>query len=186
MNFVTDCNPDKSALYLVDRGMQGRYYRWFDADNSQWSLCGATMQDALDNREKNSNVGFFPWMGPLTGPKFNPNEKVIEVIDDTIPTSKKEKVKRSKTVKTSKEKMIMQNVNVATTAKPVKAAKVTQTKQPKQTKAAVHPDGTVFFREDRQKWVAMWNGKQEAARPTAEACLKFLKKKYDFDGKVVS
>jgi len=49
----------------------------------------------------------------------------------------------------------------------------------------VHTDGTVFFREDRQKWIAMWNGKQEAARPTAEACLAFLKKKYNFDGIVI-
>ena len=186
MNFTTDCNPDKSALYLIDRGMQGKYYRWFDVENEKWSLCGATMQEALDNRNTNSNVGFFPWMGPLTGPRFNPNEKVIEVVDDTVIASKKEKVKRNKT---SKEKMIMQNVNVATTpTKPVKAVKVVQPKQPKVKKAStpVHPDGTVFFREDRQKWVAMWNGKQEAARPTAEACLKFLKKKYNFDGKVVS
>jgi hypothetical protein len=49
----------------------------------------------------------------------------------------------------------------------------------------VHPDGTVFFREDRQKWIAMMNGKQEAARPTPEACLSFLKKKYNVDGIVL-
>jgi LPS sulfotransferase NodH len=48
-----------------------------------------------------------------------------------------------------------------------------------------HPDGTVFFRADRNKWVAMWAGKQEAARPTAEACLAFLKKKYNHDGVVL-
>ena len=49
----------------------------------------------------------------------------------------------------------------------------------------LHPDGTVFFREDRQKWIAMMNGKQEAARPTPEACLAFLKKKYNVDGIVL-
>ncbi len=48
-----------------------------------------------------------------------------------------------------------------------------------------HPDGTVFFREDRQKWIAMMNGKQEAARPTPEACLAFLKKKYNVEGVVL-
>jgi hypothetical protein len=48
-----------------------------------------------------------------------------------------------------------------------------------------HPDGTVFFREDRQKWIAMMNSKQEAARPTPEACLAFLKKKYNVEGVVL-
>jgi hypothetical protein len=43
----------------------------------------------------------------------------------------------------------------------------------------------VWFRADRQKWVAMWNGKQEAARPTADACLKFLAKKYGVTGTVI-
>jgi hypothetical protein len=64
---------------------------------------------------------------------------------------------------------------------------VTKVKTPRvSTKAsAVHPDGTVWYREDRQKWIAMMNGKQEAARPTAEACLKFLKKKYNVDGNVI-
>mgnify|MGYP003350976762 FL=1 len=49
----------------------------------------------------------------------------------------------------------------------------------------LHPDGTVFFRADRGKWIAMWAGKQEAARPTAEACLAFLKKKYNHTGVVI-
>jgi DNA-directed RNA polymerase subunit K/omega len=31
----------------------------------------------------------------------------------------------------------------------------------------------------------MYAGKQEAARPTADACLKFLKKKYDIVGVVI-
>ena len=42
----------------------------------------------------------------------------------------------------------------------------------------IHPDGTVFFRTDRSKWIAMANGKQEAARDTAEKCVQFLNKKY--------
>ena len=59
--------------------------------------------------------------------------------------------------------------------KPAKVAKAP--KVAKVTKADIHPDGTVFFRADRQKWIAMLNGKQEAARPTKEGCIKFLEKK---------
>ena len=55
--------------------------------------------------------------------------------------------------------------------------------KPKVAKAAspskiVHPDGTVFFRADRNMWIAMANGKQEAARNTAEKCVQFINKKY--------
>ena len=58
---------------------------------------------------------------------------------------------------------------------------------PKAAKApkSNYPDGTVWFRADRQKWIAQYGGKQEAARPTKEACLAFLKKKYNVDGVVV-
>jgi hypothetical protein len=62
--------------------------------------------------------------------------------------------------------------------KVLKSAKSTSTK-------VVHPDGTVFYRADRQKWVAVMNGKQEAARPTSDACLAFLKKKYNVVGVVL-
>ena len=81
----------------------------------------------------------------------------------------------------------MQNVATATTTKAAKPAKSVKPATPKVKKAstAAHPDGTIFFREDRQKWIAMWNGKQEAARPTVEACMKFLKKKYNVDGVVI-
>lgn len=49
----------------------------------------------------------------------------------------------------------------------------------------VYPDGTIFFRTDRNKWIACWGGKQEAARNTKEKCLSFLKKKYNVEGKVL-
>jgi hypothetical protein len=78
----------------------------------------------------------------------------------------------------------MRGVAPAVTKAPV-APKVKAPKAPRAKSTAVHPDGTVFYREDRQKWVAMYAGKQEAARPTAEACLKFLKKKYDIVGVVI-
>jgi hypothetical protein len=57
-------------------------------------------------------------------------------------------------------------------SKPIKVAKA-----PSPSKI-VHPDGTVFFRTDRNKWIAMADGKQEAARDTAEKCIAFLAKKY--------
>ena len=60
----------------------------------------------------------------------------------------------------------------AVTPKPAKVAKA-----PSQSKV-IHPDGTVFFRTDRNKWIAMADGKQEAARDTAEKCVAFLAKKY--------
>jgi hypothetical protein len=73
-------------------------------------------------------------------------------------------------------------------AKVIKTAKVSTPKAvaPKPTKVAkaqspskiVHPDGTVFFRTDRNKWIAMADGKQEAARDSAEKCVAFLNKKY--------
>ena len=102
-------------------------------------------------------------VGPLTGPNFNPNKPVLEISQDDEPT-----------VKTPKAKPVKM-------AKAVSTPKVKATKSPKQTYA----DGTVFYRADRGKWVAVYNGKQEAARPTAEACLAFLKKKYNVTGTVI-
>ena len=69
------------------------------------------------------------------------------------------------------------------TAKPVATPKAVAPKPAKVAKAPspskiVHPDGTVFFRTDRNKWIAMADGKQEAARDTAEKCIAFLAKKY--------
>jgi hypothetical protein len=96
----------------------------------------------------------------LTGPNFKSSKPVAEVAEDA-PKAKAKPAKRM--------------------AKSPAAPKV---KVPKQAKV-VHPDGTVFYRADRGKWVAMWAGKQEAARPTAEACLAFLKKKYNHTGAVL-
>ena len=58
-----------------------------------------------------------------------------------------------------------------------KVAKPVVAKTAKPSKV-VHPDGTVFFRTDRNKWIAVADGKQEAARDTAEKCIQFLNKKY--------
>jgi len=169
MNFTQTGNPSATALYLVDRGLQGKAYRWFDADTNQWGMCGFDMNEALDNKDKTA-VGFYPWCGPLTGNKFVPKSPVHVVTDDTKPT---------KTAKPAKKRMAKSKL-VITQVGNTKVGSIA-----KASGKIVHPDGTVFFRADRNKWVAMWAGKQEAARPTAEACLAFLQKKYNHTGTVL-
>jgi len=172
MQFNSDSNPTKSALYLVDRGMQGKYYRWYNADADAWGFCGIDMNEAMANKDKPSGVGFFPWLGPLTGPLFDPDRQIVQVQEDA-PAPKTKASKAGKTKAPAKVKVAKQRTATVVAPKAAKQSKVT------------HPDGTVWFRADRQKWIAMMGGKQEAARPTAEACLKFLKKKYNVDGVVV-
>jgi len=162
--------PTKSAMYYVDRGMQGKYYRYYNADTDTWSLCGSDCAEAVANMDKPSPVGFFPWVGPMTGPNFT--GKVV-----TVKTEEGNEV-----VVDGKSK---KPALLPTKKKPAKAAVGTLSPVPKSTGKAVHPDGTVFYREDRQKWVAVVGGKQEAARPTAEACLNFLMKKYGITGVVL-
>ena len=171
MNFVKDGNPSTSALYLVDRDKQGKAYRWYNAETDAWGMCGMDMNEALDNKDKTA-VGFFPWCGPLTGPKFKA-ESPVHVVSDDTPKAKPAKVKVAKK-RMAKAKLVVSQVGNTKVGSIVKdSGKV------------IHPDGTVFYRADRNKWIAMWNSKQEAARPTAEACLNFLKKKYNVDGVVL-
>ena len=49
---------------------------------------------------------------------------------------------------------------------------------PRNTEKTKLADGTIFFREDRQKWVVVIDGKQPAARPTKEGVVKWLASKY--------
>lgn len=165
--------PKISALYYVDRGAQGKAYRWYDADTDQWGRCGFDMQTALDNRSDTA-VGFFPWVGPLTGTKFNPNKRIDMVSEETsgkvmdsMADALTGKTKVAKAPKAPAKKMARQSGKTLVTNAPKASGK----KQ-------VYADGTIFFRADRQKWVAVMNGKQEAARPTIEACKNFLFKKY--------
>lgn len=169
MEFVTSGNPTASALYLVDRDKQGKAYRWYNAETDQWGMCGMDMNDALDNKDKTA-VGFFPWCGPLTGPKFDAKSPVHVVSDDKPVKAMKVKPAAKRM---AKAKLVISQVGNTKVGSIVKGSKT------------VHPDGTVFYRADRNKWIAMWNGKQEAARPTPEACLAFLKKKYNHDGIVL-
>jgi hypothetical protein len=174
MEFQTG-KPPQTAMYLVDRGMQGKYYRWYDADTDTWSMCGADMTEALSFIGRPSPVGFFPWVGPMTGPRFDPSTGV-SIAEDKAPKVAKvkpaaRKMARQRTA--APAKLVITTVGNTRVGSIVKGTKTT------------HPDGTVFFREDRQKWIAMMNGKQEAARPTPEACLSFLKKKYNVEGIVL-
>jgi hypothetical protein len=106
----------------------------------------------------------------LTGPNYvTETNKPAKAKPEKVKTAKAKPAK----VKGVTAKLVVTTVGNTKVGSIVKGAKT------------VHPDGTVFFREDRQKWVAMWNGKQEAARPTAEACLAFLKKKYNVEGVVL-
>ena len=66
-----------------------------------------------------------------------------------------------------------------------KVAKVKVAKVAKVAKLQEYGDGAVYFRVDRQKYMAVYNGKAEAARDTAEKALSYLKKKYNVDGYVV-
>lgn len=174
MEFQTG-KPPQTAMYLVDRGMQGKYYRWYDADTDTWSRCGSNMREALDNIGQVSPVGFFPWVGPMTGPRFDPTTGAA-IAEDKAPKVAKvkpaaRKMARQRTAALAK--LVITTVGNTKVGSIVKGTKTT------------HPDGTVFYREDRQKWIAMMNGKQEAARPTPEACLSFLKKKYNVEGIVL-
>ena len=70
-----------------------------------------------------------------------------------------------------------------TMPKPIKAkvkveksAKVTKTPKVKAAKPTF-VDGQVFFRADRNKWMAVLGGKPVAARDTKEKALEFLAKK---------
>jgi hypothetical protein len=64
--------------------------------------------------------------------------------------------------------------------KPVKAQKPA-----KPVKAKLEPF-TVFYKESRKKFMAVNAlGRTEAARPTVESALAFLKNKYGVDGKVL-
>lgn len=175
IEFKTD-KPTKTALYLVDRGMQGKYYRWYDADTDKWGMCGSDMNEALEFMHRESPIGFVKWMGPLTGPNIKLDRPLPVIETDESPKSTKVKKQSKRLAKQTGSKLVESNTKSST--KVVKPAKSVTTK-------VVHPDGTVFYRADRNKWVAMWNQKQEAARPTAEACLAFLKKKYNVTGKVI-
>jgi hypothetical protein len=183
--------PTRTALYLVDRGMQGKYYRYYNADTDKWGACGSDMNDALRNKDNHSTfeiVGFFPWVGPLTGPKLNPDKEMEMIVADAVltPKVKVAKTKTAAKVKVAKVKVEKKTVTKAAKRFEVQPGLVTKAVTKVVTNQnTVFADGTIFYRADREKWVAMWNNKQEAARDSIEACQKFLLKKYGFSEAVV-
>ena len=147
-------NPTVTGLYVVDRGDKlGTPYRWYDAEKDFWGRCEYMLEDALAATEKSSALGFLPWCGPIKVRK--PAETAVALVNDTKPV----------------------------TAKPTKAAKVAKPKVAKvatpRTNKATYPDGTIVFRADRNKYMAWFGGKSEAARPTIDAAKAFLTKKYN-------
>ena len=160
-NFITDRNPTTSGLYIVDRDKLGQPCRWYNKDKDQWSLCAYGAEDALAVKDVPTAIGFLPWKGPVS----------VKDVPKAVP--------QVALVAGGPSKKALAIVAKAE-AKMAKAPKVT--KAPKVAKAkttkVVHPDGTVFFREDRQKWVVVVDGKQPAARPTKEGVIKWLQSKH--------
>jgi len=157
--FNSGVNPVHSGIYIVDRGEKlGTPLRWFDADTGEWSRCEYTMEDVINAKGKPSALGFLPWRGPVKVAKPKPAAEVALVNTNTVEV----KETKAKSVKVAKLKA----------PKAVKVAKSTGTK-------ATHPDGTIVFRADRNKYMAWFGGKAEAARPTIEAAQAFLTKKYN-------
>lgn len=151
-----DVLPKDTGIYIVDRGEKlGTPYRWFIAETGQWGRCEYVIEDCIAAKDAKGVLPPLPWRGPV---------KLLKPLETTnVPAPKPMVVKTAKTVK----------------PKAVKVAKSVKLKVSK------HPDGTIFFREDRQKWIAMLNGKQEAARPTVDACKAFLLKK-GFDSTLIN
>ena len=157
--FNTGVDPVHSGVYVVDRGEKlGTPLRWFNADTGQWSRCEYTMEDVLNAKDKPSALGFLPWRGPIKVAKPKPAVEVALVNTNTV----KVKQTKIKPVKVDKVKA----------PKTVKVAKSTGSK-------ATYPDGSIVFRADRNKYMAWFGGKAEAARPTVEAAQAFLTKKYN-------
>lgn len=167
-NYIKSGDPEVSGLYRIDRGAQGIAYRYYDAKAKKWSRPSYDPFEANELKGTEPIVGFFPWVGPLN---LKPKR---EVVPEPVP-KKRGRPKKSEVIKMENQ------VNTVTAVTP----KATKVAKPAKAKTKDIADGTIFFRTDRNKWVAVWGGKQEAARDTAEACVKFLTKKYGVTGTVV-
>jgi hypothetical protein len=161
--FNTDENPSEPGVYLVDRGekFKGHWYRYYDGKN--WGLMFETYQGAFGYREQISPLETLPWRAIR---QRTAEDMVTPVIEEKVS-------------KVKKDKLVVAKVTEKVTEKVEKAPKVSKVIKTKGT------DGTVFFRADRSKWVAVMNGKQEAARDTKEGALAFLFKKYKIEGILV-
>ena len=155
--FNTGVNPPITGLYIVDRGEKlGTPFRWYNAENDFWGRCEYMLEDALQATEKSSALGFLPWRGPVKVAR--PVETAVALVNTTTPAPV-----TTKPVKT----------------KAVKVAKVTKAPRAPKANKVIHPDGSIVWRADRNKYMAWFGGKSEAARPTIDAAKSFLTKKYN-------
>lgn len=177
-----DVLPVTSGFYLVDRGPKlGTPLRFFNADTGKWGRCEYTPEDAQMAKNSFSALPALPWRGPINLKTASASMTQPADVGDQIELARKGGVAF---------KPVAAEVASNGSVKPVTDAKVVEkvAKKVAKTKAAksapkskdAFADGTIFFRADRNKWVAVWGGKQEAARPTKDACIKFLAKKYNF------
>lgn len=106
------------------------------------------------------------------------------VMENTVVETPAKKTTKTKAVKQTK-KAAKANPHAIAEAVVNNTRVVSTRKITSKTTTPKYENGTVFFREDRQKWVAVWNNIQEAARPTKEGCIKFLMKKYNVEAIIV-
>ena len=170
INFENQAMPSESGLYVINREKAGHFYRYYNAENKNWGFCSFDKTEAYEKRDTRSGVGFFGWSGPikLNDPEFNRDIRMEAPVVAKLPLASK----KTKTV-VSKQQDVVEKQRTRNASKAPKVSKPTMA------------NGTVFYRADRAKWVAVWDGKQEAARPTKEACIAFLNKKYSFKDVII-
>lgn len=165
-DFTKVGNPTKSGVYMVDRGALGTPCRYYNATTDAWSLCVYGVDEAVAVKDIPTAIGFLPWKGPVkSAPKAAPSPVAALVGGPSA--------KALAIVAKAEAKMKVTKVgNTKVGLVQAKAPKVkTETK-------ATYADGTVFFREDRNKWMVAMDGKTPCARPTKEAAVAWLTKKY--------
>ena len=170
INFENQAMPTESGLYVINRDKAGHFYRYYNAESKDWGFCSFDKAEAYEKREQKSAVGFFAWSGPIA---INSTPVVREItVAEPVVAKLPLASKKSKTV-APKQQDVVEKQRTRTASKAPKSSEPSMA------------NGTVFYRADREKWVAVWDGKQEAARPTKEACIAFLNKKYSFKDVII-
>lgn len=170
INFENQAMPTESGLYVINREKAGKFFRYYNAETKNWGFCSFDKAEAYEKRDTRSGVGFFGWAGPVS---VNDLEVTKEIKTQAPVVAKLPLAsKKSKTV-APKQQDVVEKQRTRTASKAPKSSKPSMA------------NGTIFYRADRAKWVAVWDGKQEAARPTKEACIKFLEKKYSFKDVII-
>lgn len=170
INFENQAMPTVTGLYVINREKAGHFYRYYNAETKTWGFCSFDKAEAYEKRDTRSGVGFFGWAGPIkiNDPEFNRDIRMEAPVVTKLPLASK----KTKTV-APKQQDVVEKQRTRNVSKAPKVSKPTMA------------NGTVFYRADREKWVAVWDGKQEAARPTKEACIAFLNKKYSFKDVII-